>query len=392
MRRLKIGFFIDSFFPMIDGVAMVVDHYARAMSRYADVTVFAPKTGEYDFGKLPYKTVLCKSVSMGRNDYRIPLANADPSFHRTLSAADLDIVHIHSPFFIGKSGIRYAKRNAIPSVATLHTQFHLEFDRAVHAEKLTKLAVDRMMRVFEEADEVWTLNERMAELYTDAYGGAKIPVIARNATDMRPCGDPAEAGAQVDRKYGIRADERVFLYVGRMDSLKNIPTIIGALALLREQGVFPFRMLFVGSGKDRGLYVDEVQKSGLDGRAIFCGRITDREELARIYARADLFLFPSLFDANSLVQIEAASQGTPTLFVRGSVTSASIVDGENGFLCDNSGEALAARIVEILQTPGLLARAGEGARRDLYRTWEDATDEAYGRYLRLTASRSAPGK
>ncbi len=388
MRKLRIGLFNDSFFPMIDGVVMVVDHYARRMSQYADVTVFAPQVGEYEFDRLPYKTVLSRSISAGQADYRIPLANADPAFHRALEASELDIVHSHSPFLIGKAGIRYARRNAIPSIATLHTQFHFEFERVVRAKGLTKLAVSRMMRVFNDADEVWTLNERMVKLYQETYGGRKIPVVARNATDLRLC-DKALAISQVNQKYALRPDERVLLYVGRMDSLKNISTIIGALDLLRKRSALPYKMLFVGSGKDQALYMDEVSQKGLSDRAIFCGRITDRAALAQIYARADLFLLPSLFDANSLVQIEAASQGTPTLFVRGSVTSASVVDGENGFLCENTHASVAARIEEIFKSPASLARAGEGAHRDLYRTWEEAADEAYDRYLLLTASQTA---
>lgn len=384
MRRLRIGLFNDSFFPMIDGVAMVVDQYARRMSQYADVTVFAPKMGEYEFDRLPYRTVLSKSIPAGHNDYRIPLASMDPSFHHTLEASELDLVHSHSPFFIGKAGIRYAKRNGIPSVATLHTQFHLEFDRVTRTKRLTKLAVSRMMRVFDDADEVWTLNERMAKLYTETYGGVKVPVIVRNATDLRPC-DKTLAIGRINQEYALGPGERVLLYVGRMDSLKNISTIIGALDLLKNRSDLPCKMLFVGAGKDQASYMEEVSRKGLSDRAIFCGRITDRAFLAQIYARADLFLLPSLFDASSLVQIEAASQGTPTLFVRGSVTSASVVDGENGFLCDNTHASVAARIEEIFRSPECLARAGEGARRDLYRTWEEAADEAYERYRRLTA-------
>ena len=42
MKRLKIGLFIDTFFPMIDGVIMVVDNYARRLAKFNDVTVFAP--------------------------------------------------------------------------------------------------------------------------------------------------------------------------------------------------------------------------------------------------------------------------------------------------------------------------------------------------------------
>ena len=40
-NRLKIALFIDTYFPMIDGVVMVVDNYAKRLQEYADVTVFA---------------------------------------------------------------------------------------------------------------------------------------------------------------------------------------------------------------------------------------------------------------------------------------------------------------------------------------------------------------
>ena len=52
-----------------------------------------------------------------------------------------------------------------------------------------------------------------------------------------------------------------------------------------------------------------------------CGKVTDRTLLSYYYARADLFLFPSLYDASSIVQIEAASQKTPTVFLEGAVTA-----------------------------------------------------------------------
>ena len=42
-KKITIGLFIDTFFPMIDGVTMVVDNYAKRLSEYANIIVFAPK-------------------------------------------------------------------------------------------------------------------------------------------------------------------------------------------------------------------------------------------------------------------------------------------------------------------------------------------------------------
>ena len=42
-NKLTIGIFNDSFYPMNDGVCMVVDNYARRLVKYANVIVFVPK-------------------------------------------------------------------------------------------------------------------------------------------------------------------------------------------------------------------------------------------------------------------------------------------------------------------------------------------------------------
>ena len=65
MKKIKIGLFTDAFFPMVDGVGMVVDNYAKRLIKYADVYVFAPLYNEeYDDSRLPYKVIRCKSIKV----------------------------------------------------------------------------------------------------------------------------------------------------------------------------------------------------------------------------------------------------------------------------------------------------------------------------------------
>ena len=40
----KVGLFIDTWYPMVDGVIKVVDNYARRLMQYCDVVVFCPAT------------------------------------------------------------------------------------------------------------------------------------------------------------------------------------------------------------------------------------------------------------------------------------------------------------------------------------------------------------
>ena len=62
--KITIGIFNDAFFPMTDGVTMVVDNYARRLIKYANVIVFAPSYMGSDFDDfvLPYKVVRCYSL------------------------------------------------------------------------------------------------------------------------------------------------------------------------------------------------------------------------------------------------------------------------------------------------------------------------------------------
>ncbi|KKP97569.1 MAG: hypothetical protein UR99_C0009G0001, partial [Candidatus Moranbacteria bacterium GW2011_GWD2_36_12] len=74
-----------------------------------------------------------------------------------------------------------------------------------------------------------------------------------------------------------------------------------------------------------------IKKYGLQDHIHMSGRITNRQALALHYKIADLFLFPSIYDSSSLVQIEAASQKTPTLFLKDTATASTIKHNINGY-------------------------------------------------------------
>ena len=82
-KRLTVGLFMDSYFPMIDGVTMVMDNYAKRLGKYGDVIVFVPDVshGTFDDTKLGYKVVRCKCVKMPILDYSFPMPHIDKKFN-----------------------------------------------------------------------------------------------------------------------------------------------------------------------------------------------------------------------------------------------------------------------------------------------------------------------
>ncbi len=384
-KKLNVGLFIDTFYPMVDGVIMVVDNYARRLSEFCNVTVFTLKPRGYKncHRTYPYKVVQCGKMIVPFLDYDLAMPKTDRKFMKALKEAKLDIVHIHSPFTIGKVGIQYAKKHNIPCIASLHSQFKRDFYRATHSKILTNALLKSIIKKFDACDECYGTNSNHAELFYKDYGLNHLPKVQRNGTEMLPVPNENAAAALVNEKLGIKSDVPVFLFVGRINKLKNIYFLLDALCLVKTD----FIMLFVGDGQDMPDFKRAVAASPIASKVIFTGKIMDRELLAAIYSRAKLFLFPSMYDANSLVQIEAASQKTPTVFLKGSVTSGLVTDNVNGFICDGTPQAFAAKIDEICTNDELYNKISEGAYRDLFVTWDQCVSEIYSEYLRHIENR-----
>ena len=390
MKKITIGLFNDSFFPMMDGVCMVVDNYAKRLSKYANVIVFVPeyKGKKFDDSKLGYKVVRCKSKKIFFLDYSLPLPTMDKEFMKELNSYNLDIVHIHAPFSLGKVGVKYAKEHNIPVVATMHSQFKQDFKRAVKSEFLAKKLTNVIIKLFNKCDECWAVNSDVAKIFYEDYGYKELPRVMNNATDMKLILFPGKSNALINKKHNIKKDEKVFLFVGRINLLKNILFIVDSLKIIKDKYPdFKFKMLFVGSGQDEGELKKYIEKNGLKENVDLCGKITDRDLLASYYRRADLFLFPSLYDASSIVQIEAASQKTPTLFLEGSATSATITNNVNGFIIPNDRKKYAEAIVNIMNDNKMYKSVCKNVYKDIYVSWDKHMKEIYGLYLDLINSK-----
>lgn len=381
---MKVGLFIDTWYPMVDGVIKVVDNYARRLLNYCDVVVFCPEARGTDYkddSSLPYKVVRCSSLPMIRYDYNIPTPALDPVFEAKLITSGIDLVHIHSPFAVGLAGLLFAKIHRIPVVATLHSQYRQDFEGALHFKPALDTVMASIMGVFNSCDECWAVNGGIKDLYVNEYGLTAPCKVRLNATDHMPVPDPAEAASVVNRTYGVPEDATVFLFVGRINFLKNIDFTVRALAKAKARGLKNFRMLFVGRGQDEDKLAEVVREEGLSDEVVMCGLVSEREMLQNLYSRAKLFLFPSLYDANSLVQIEAACQGTPTVFIEGARTAATVKSGVNGYISPADEESYARTIMDIMADPAGYARVSEAARRDLYLSWDDVVREVYQDYL-----------
>jgi len=374
---------MDSWYPDINGVILVMENLMKCMSKYADLILVVPKTGsEKDDGNYPFKIIRVDSVPLVLANYKLGLVDVEYlKLKKQFKNIDFDIIHIHSPFALGRLGIRIAKEKKIPVISTMHARWEFEFKKYLKSDLLAKLCIKHLIKSYNKCDYSIALNKALIKVYKDYGYKGKIEVI-NNGTDMELVKHKSKSLDRINNLFNLDPKDIVFLFVGRIISIKNIYFILDTLKELKSRN-FKFKMIYVGDGPDYDNLKKKVSKYRLKNDVILAGRIMDRELLKSIYYRANLFIFPSLFDSSSLVQIEAASQETPSIFVEGSVTSDTVEDNINGFKEKEDVNLFANRIIEIISNKKLYKKVQRNAKKDLAKSWNEISKETYDFYLKV---------
>jgi len=285
-----------------------------------------------------------------------------------------ELVHLHTiSNFI--SPIRRANPGA-RIVLHMHDHSLADFDPAVIAPRLEEVALVLACSHY-VADEIRRLYPAAAERCHALYNG-----VDERFLEVTP--DPAAS--------------RTVLFVGRLCPEKGIHvllsamsevarahpraslSVVGPLDVAPKDFVDPHRRDPIFNGLDRyyarpGEYYELVCRlvSALGGRAFLHGR-TPNDEICSHYARAGIFVFPSLWhEPFGIPVIEAMAAGLPVVATRAGALPEVVVDGETGILVERGDhEGLAAAISRLLSDPHLRERMGAAGRervRQLF-TWE----------------------
>lgn len=379
---MRVGEFSDTFLPVVDGVGRVVSNYARELGELGvDCYVVTPWQNQSEKDSR-YRIVDYRSVRVpGLSHYQFGIPLLSPGYRRRIAGIKFDIVHAHSPFFAGREAARIARHQGIPLVGTFHTKYYDDLVQVTHSKLLARLILNNIIGFYERCDEVWAVSEGAARVLKN-YGYQGRIEIVENGTD--PTDADPQAIAQVTERYGL-GQLPVLLFVGQMNWKKNIRRILYSAAALAEQGR-TFRLVMAGQGISAKEIQELSSKLGLDQTVVYTGHVSDEKILNALYARADLFIFPSLYDTAGLVVSEAAALGTPSLLVKGSSASGAIKSGFNGLLAVDETEAMAERIAWALDHPFELQAIGQRARETLVKPWGQVMKDVADRYEQLIRS------
>ena len=161
---------------------------------------------------------------------------------------------------------------------------------------------------------------------------------------------------------GRRSATPSFLYVGRLKRYKGIDFAIRALAVARR-GRPDLRLEIAGTGDQRAELETLAAGLKLDRSVIFHGFVSEERKID-LMRGAWANIFPSPKEGWGITVIEAAACATPSVASDSPGLRDSVCHGETGFLVRHGDiDALAARMVELADSPPLVARLGDRARR-----------------------------
>jgi D-inositol-3-phosphate glycosyltransferase len=303
-----------------------------------------------------------------------------------------DIVHSH--YWLSGWAAHLLRRYAnTPVVHTFHTLAHLKnaVAGASRHESVVRLQVER--RLIDVVDTIIAPNpdERAELVWRLGADNARICTIPPGIDLDRFTPHDARAARE---RLGL-PDDPLVLFVGRIDSVKGIDTLLDAFALLLRDCRLPEipRLVFIGGnvaadgtgyGDDLAPVVRRAEALGIAEHVIFRGS-APQEQLPDYYAAATVAAVPSRYESFGLVAVEAMACGLPVVASRAGGLKFTVDDGVSGFLVQPSDPAaLADGLATVIIDPNLRTSMQVGARQAAIRySWQSIAPAMVNLYERL---------
>ncbi|MBQ9252702.1 MAG: glycosyltransferase [Clostridia bacterium] len=378
-----IGELTETYPPMQDGVGRVCWAYCNELEAQGHTAYYIAPEDPAHSRIDGLNTILYKGLQIPGQNYRLGVPDWSIDFRREITKIPFDVLHIHSPFLSARVALEIQKEHPqIPIIATFHSKYYDDAFKITHSKAISSGIVNLVLSVYNKCDAVWAVNNETAEVLR-AYGYQGVIDIAPNGTNVYDI--DYEKAYETRARLGIPEGKPVLLFVGQISRKKNIHSVLQAAALLKKEGL-DFTLLLAGEGPDRSNLEKLAGDLDIRDRTGFLGFIRNGDELHSLYALADLFVFPSIYDNAPMVVREAAVNGTPSVLVRGSCSAEGIEDGVNGFLCENTPEDIARAIREGLPRA---QEAGVAARNTIPKPWNEIITDVVHKYEELIERKRA---
>ncbi len=372
-RSLRLVLVTETFPPEVNGVARTLGRWVDAFrARGHLVRVIHPRRpGEQPGDEIVYGMSLPFYPQV-----RFGIAGPGRLRQLFLRLAP-DLVHIATEGPLGFSALMAARWLGVPVASSFHTNFdHYAAHYGLFG--IQKIAF-AYLRWIHNRTRVTLVPSKTTQARLLADGVERVEIWSRGVDAQ--VFNPHHRDDDLRRSLGLRPEDPLLLYVGRLAPEKNLGALLGAFARLRANLSAEvrerLRLVLVGRGPES----ITIARSGLPG--VHLAGEQQGQALSRWYASADVFAFPSLSETFGNVILEAQASGLPVV----------------GFDCQDPNERVTPEVDGLLVPmggdlmPALRRLCGDRALRESYgrearakaegQDWRPIFDELEGRYFAL---------
>jgi glycosyltransferase involved in cell wall biosynthesis len=357
-RSLRVAVVTETYPPEINGVAMTVARVVRGLQQRGHaVQLVRPRQHASEQEGQGSDTACHEILMRGLPIPRYPGLRMGVPAKRALvkrwSLQRPDIVHVATEGPLGWSALQACRTLKLPVTSDFRTNFHA-YSRHYGVGWLRKPIVAYLRR-FHNSCACTMVPTDALRRDLERSGFERLRVVARGVDTQ--LFDPARRDAALRVQWQAPGDACVLLYVGRLAAEKNLDLLAEAYEATRRRRA-DTRLVVVGDGPLR-----EAMQRRLP-QACFAGQRTG-EDLARHYASADLFVFPSLTETFGNVTLEALASGLPVVAFNCAAAARVVEPGRQGWLVE-PGES--AAFIEAVCTGAAVDPAARRVMREAART------------------------
>lgn len=346
----------EVYLPTVSGVATSTDSIARFMaSRGHTVHLVCPKPlVSYNPAKVQGLTIsYVKSwedrVFVGKPMTIFPIGFL--TLRNIIRNTHIDIMHIQEPGALGISAIVLSKVYRIPTVGAMH--FSL-IQITLIVPKIFRLFAAPFMRLYIQI--IYPLYTAIMVPTESLKNDAKSIVPH---TPMHAISNGVDTNLYTPKKNVKKRKKTSFLYLGRLDSDKNIETILNAYVKCSPS----IALVLAGVGKQEKLLQQQANELGINAKIRWIHEL-NQEAIIKLYQDSDCFVIMSPVETQSIVALQALACGLPVIAANAGALPELVQDRKNGYVLDTyDSESLAKKMQYLADHPDVRKKMGIASRK-----------------------------
>jgi len=365
---LRVAVVTESFLPQVNGVTNSVLRVLETLSAKGhEALVIAPDSAE---APTTYAGFRIKRVPSLAVKGLLPVGFPQRSMEPLIEGFDPDVIHLASPFFLGKYATRIAQRLNIPTLSIYQTDvagFARHYGLSIAHSQLTNWVAnihkntDRTL-----APSTWSCDQLMTS------GVDNVALWQRGVDSVKF--NPTKRSDLLRESFTPASQNKIIVgYVGRLANEKKIEDLAPLHA--RED----VQLVIVGDGPARQRLERALPKAHFVG-------YQSGEDLAAHYASFDIFVHTGKHETFCQSIQESLASGVPVIAPHSGGPLDLVQHGATGFLLDTSNASDLVAAFELLSDARTRSLMGITARESvIHRTWEKVTNELINHYRELSA-------